>query len=85
MGTARGDISMVDMARVWPILCQFGVGGLLGLIGIWAGISGGYLNISLKDDRKLLAILIGGFLALLALYCAFTFWLPFVGGAEASA
>lgn len=71
---------MLDMARVWPILCQFGAGGLLGLAGIWAGLSSGYLDLQRRADRRLLAILIGGYLGLLALACAFTFWLPFAGG-----
>ena len=71
---------MEYMSRVWPIVCQFGVGGLLCLVGIWAGLSSGYLDLKLKEDKRLLAILVGGFLGLLLLSSAFTFWLPFVGG-----
>ncbi len=75
---------MVDMARVWPILCQFGIGGLLCAIGLWAGLSSGYLDMKLRDDRRMIYVIIGGFVGLLALACAFTFWLPFVGVGEAS-
>lgn len=71
---------MVDMARVWPILCQFGIGGLLGMTGIWAGLSSGYLDLKLGEHRKLVGILLGGYALLLLFSCAFTFWLPFVGG-----
>lgn len=70
---------MVDMARVWPILVEFGFGGLLCWIGIRAGITSGYLDLNYRDNRRLLAVLAGGFAALLLLYCAFTFWLPFTG------
>jgi len=38
----------------------------------------------LKDDRRLVAVIVGGFVGLLVLSCAFTFWLPFVGGGDAS-
>lgn len=74
-----GNIIMADMARIWPIVCQFGVGGLLGLIGIWAGYTSGYLDLKLRAHRRLLVILLGGYVALLLFSCAFTFWLPFVG------
>lgn len=66
----------MEMARVWPLLWQFGIGGILGAIGIWCGISSGYLDRSDKADRRLLYYLVGGFVGLLALYSAFTFWLP---------
>lgn len=69
---------MVEMARVWPIVCQFGVGGLLGGLGLWAGFSSGYLDLKQRHHRHMLAVLIGGYVLLLAVYCAFTFWLPFV-------
>lgn len=74
---------MVEMARIWPILCEFVVGGLLGWLGIRAGLKSGYLDLQRKGDRQLVAVLAAGFVGLLALYCAFTFWLPFVG-AEAA-
>lgn len=64
------------MLRVWPIVCQFGVGAILCIIGIWGGLRGGYLNLKLPEDRRLLAILIGGFLLMLALVCIFTFLAP---------
>lgn len=74
-----GIFIMADMARIWPIVCQFGVGGLLGLVGIWAGYTSGYLDLNLRAHRKLLGILVGGYVALLLFSCAFTFWLPFAG------
>lgn len=70
---------MADMARVWPILCQFGMGGVLGLVGLWAGYSSGYLDLKLRNHRRLLAVLLGGYVMLLVFSCAFTFWLPFTG------
>lgn len=73
----------MDMARVWPIICQFGVGGVLCLIGILAGLRSGYISPNSKDDRRILMWVAGGFLGLLLLSCAFTFWLPFVGGGNA--
>lgn len=72
------------MARVWPIICQFGVGGLLCLIGLWAGLSSGYLDLKLQEDRRMVGIIIGGYVGLLVLSCFFTFWLPFVGTGDAS-
>jgi hypothetical protein len=70
----------MDMARVWPIVCQFGVGAALCALGLWAGISSGYLSLQRKDDRRIVGLVIAGYLGLLALSCAFTFWLPFLGG-----
>ena len=75
---------MVEMARVWPILVEFGVGGLLCMAGIVAGVRSGYLDMKLPADRRLLGIIAGGYVGLLLLYCAFTFWLPFVGGGAPS-
>lgn len=69
----------MEMARVWPIVVQFGGGALLCAIGLWAGISSGYLDTKVPEDKRLVYIVIGGFLGLLALSAAFTFWLPFVG------
>lgn len=66
----------MNMLRVWPIVCQFGVGALLCLIGIWGGLRGGYLNLRVSEDRRLLAILIAGYLLMLAVVCIFTFLTP---------
>ena len=66
----------MNMLRVWPIVCQFGIGAILCLIGIWGGLRGKYLNLKIAEDRKLLLILIGGFLLMLAIVCFFTFLAP---------
>jgi hypothetical protein len=66
----------VNMLRVWPIVCQFGIGALLCIVGIWCGLRGGYLNLKTAEDRRLLVILIAGFLLMLALVCVFTFLAP---------
>ena len=71
----------MEMARVWPIVVQFGGGAILCAIGLWAGISSGYLDTKIPEDKRLVYIVIGGFLGLLALSAAFTFWLPLVGEA----
>ena len=44
----------MDMARVWPIVCQYSVGGILLALGIWSGISSGYLDLNQARDRRLL-------------------------------
>lgn len=75
---------MVELTRVLPIVVQFGVGGLLCVLGVWAGMRSGYLDLNTPDDRRLIGIVAGGFLALLLLYCMFTFWLPFLPGEAAS-
>ena len=67
----------MNMLRVWPIVCQFGVGALLCLIGIWGGLRGGYLNLRVSEDRRLLAILIAGYLFVLVIVCVFTFLAPY--------
>jgi hypothetical protein len=66
----------VNMLRVWPIVCQFGVGAVLCLVGIWSGFRGGYLNLRVAEDRRLLVTLIVGYLLLLAFACIFTFLSP---------
>lgn len=66
----------MEMARVWPIVCQFGVGGLLCLVGVWFGLTSGYLDLKNREDKRLLAIIVAGYLGLLALSAVFTFWLP---------
>lgn len=67
---------MEDMARVWPIIVQFGIGAILCAVGLWAGFSGGYLDTKIPEDRHALVLVIGPFLILLLLACIFTFWLP---------
>jgi hypothetical protein len=67
---------MDDMVRIWPIIVQFGGGFILCSIGIWAGISSKYLDLNNAEDKRVVGILIGGFVFLLLLSCAFTFWLP---------
>lgn len=67
------------MARVWPIVVQFGVGAILCLVGIWAGISSGFIDFRLPEDRRSVAIVFAGFAGLLIVACIFTFWLPYIG------
>jgi hypothetical protein len=67
---------MVEMARVLPILVQFGGGAILCAIGIGAGLRSGYLDLSLPADRRAIGIIVAGYFLLLGLACAFTFWLP---------
>jgi len=67
-----------DMARIWPIICQYGFGAVLCAVGIWCGLRSGYLNLKTGEDRRLLIVFVGGFLGLLVLVCLFTFWLPFL-------
>ncbi len=66
----------MNMLRVWPIVCEFGIGALLCLIGIWCGLRGGYLNLKIAEDRRLLAVLVAGYLLMLAIVCVFTFLAP---------
>ena len=69
----------LDVMRAWPIAVQFGGGALLCAIGIWAGLQSGYLDLKTQpDDRWVLRVIAGGFVALLVLACVFTFWLPLV-------
>jgi hypothetical protein len=66
----------MDMLRVWPIVCEFGVGAVLSLFGIWAGLRGGYLDLKVGEDRRFLVTLVAGYLLLLAVMCIFTFLAP---------
>ena len=70
------------MLRVWPIICQYGIGAVLCLIGIWCGLCGKYLDLKIKEDRRLLIILIAGYLLMLAVVCIFTFLAPGWAGGE---
>jgi len=67
---------MDDMARIWPLITQFSVGAVLCLVGTWCGISSGYLDLSLKEDQRIVVLVAAGFLGLLLVSSAFTFWLP---------
>lgn len=73
-----------EWSRALPVLVQSGGGAILCLIGIWAGIKSGYLDLKLPDDRKVILWMIGGFLFLLLLTSAFTFWLPHLDGGATS-
>ncbi len=64
------------MLRVWPIVCQFGVGALLCLIGIFCGLRGGYVDLKIAEDRRLILTIIVGYILMLALVCFFTFLAP---------
>ena len=66
----------MNMLRVWPIFCEFGVGALLCVVGIWCGLRGGYLNLKIAEDRRLLIILIAGYMFMLGIMCVFTFFAP---------
>jgi hypothetical protein len=66
----------MNMLRVWPIFCEFGVGALLCIVGIWCGLRGGYLNLKIAEDRRLLIILIAGYMFMLGIMCVFTFLAP---------
>jgi len=66
----------MNMLRVWPIVCEFGVGAMLCLVGIFCGLRGGYLNLRIAEDRRLLVILVAGYLFMLAIVCVFTFLAP---------
>lgn len=66
----------MNMLRVWPIVCEFGVGAVLCLVGIWCGFRGGYLDLKVAEDRRLLVTLIAGYFLLLAVMCVFTFLAP---------
>jgi hypothetical protein len=69
----------VNMLRVWPIVCQFGIGALLCWLGIWCGLRGKYLNLKIAEDRRLLGVLVLGYIFMLALVCVFTFLAPYWG------
>ncbi len=69
---------MLDMARVWPIIVQYGIGALLGGVGIWCGIRSRYIDLENRDDRAVIQVFVAGYLIMLALVCFFTFVAPFL-------
>lgn len=74
----------MDMLRVWPIVCQYGIGAVLCTVGIWGGFKGGYLDLRLGEDRRLVVVLVAGYFLMLGLVSVFTFLAPFwaSGGAQ---
>jgi hypothetical protein len=68
----------MDSSRWLPILIQFGIGAVLGGVGLWAGLKSGYLDWYDSDDRTTAYVLVAGYIAFLLVYCLFTFYLPFV-------
>ena len=72
----------MNMLRVWPIVCEFGIGALLCILGIWCGLRGNYLDLKVAEDRRLLVTLIAGYLLMLALICVFTFLAPYWANGE---
>ncbi len=68
----------MDSSRWLPILIQFGIGAVLGSVGLWAGLKSGYLDWTDPDDRNTLYVLVAGYIAFLLVSCLFTFYLPFV-------
>jgi hypothetical protein len=74
----------MNMMRVWPLFCQFGIGALLCAVGIWCGLRGGYLDLKLPEDRRLLIVLIAGFMLMLLIACVFTFLSPSWAGGESA-
>lgn len=73
-----GETAQMLMLRIWPFIIQFGIGFALAGLGVWAGLSSGYLSMKRPEDRRSVVIVAAGCLALLALYGAFTFWLPWL-------
>ncbi len=65
-------------ARWLPIIVQFGIGALLGGIGLWGGIVSGYLDWRNSEDQGALYLLIAGYILFLLAACLFTFYLPFI-------
>jgi hypothetical protein len=66
----------MDMLRIWPIVCEFGIGAILCIVGIGCGLRGGYLDLKVAEDRRFLVTLVAGFFLLLALVSLFTFFAP---------
>ena len=70
--------------RVYPLILQFSVGAIMCAVGVWCGLSSGYFPKGDPSTRRMLIVVIGGYLALLTLACLFTFVLPYAGEAPGS-
>ncbi len=70
----------MDWLRVYPLLLQFGVGAVMCTVGAWCGISSGYFEWGTPSARRMIAVVVGGYLGLLAFAILFTFILPNIGG-----
>lgn len=46
--------------------------------GVWYGIRSGYIDLTRRADRNLMWLIAAGYLGLLIVCAAFTFWLPFL-------
>jgi hypothetical protein len=68
----------MEAARLLPIVVQFGIGALLCVAGLAAGLRSGYLDMKLPNDRRLVRMVVLGYAALLLLSLAFTVWLPYL-------
>jgi hypothetical protein len=66
----------MDMLRVWPIVIQYGVGGVICAIGIWCGVRSGYVDLKTSEGKRLIAVVVGGYFALLLVVSFFTFIAP---------
>ena len=70
----------MDWLRIYPLLLQFGVGGVMCAVGVWCGYTSGYLVRGDRNAQRLVAVIVAGYLGLLALQALFTFVLPYAGG-----
>jgi hypothetical protein len=71
----------VDWLRVYPIILQFSAGAVMCAVGLWAGLSSGYLEPGTPTTRRLIAVVVAGYLGLLAYSILFTFVLPYTAEA----
>lgn len=67
----------MESSRLLPIIVQFGVGAVLCGVAIWGGLRSGYLDLTVREDRRLLGAFVGGFIGLLVLYLLFTYVAPY--------
>ena len=70
----------MDWLRIYPLLLQFGAGAVMCAVGVWCGISSGYFERGTASTRRMIAVVVGGYLGLLAVAILFTFVLPNLGG-----